>query len=53
MVVWNRLKLNYSCAAHRSPISMKAERKPVARLRAFLFGILIGLAILGVVFTMI
>jgi hypothetical protein len=32
---------------------MKAVRNPVARPRAFLFGILVGLAIIGIVLAMI
>jgi hypothetical protein len=32
---------------------MKAGRKPVARSRAFFVGILVGLAIIGIVLAMI
>ena len=53
MVVWGRVKPGYSCAVHRSPISMKVVRISVAQLRAFFVGILVGLAIIGIVLMMI
>jgi hypothetical protein len=52
MIVSDRSKFRYAEAAHPASIAMKVVLTRLARSRAFFFGILVGLAIIGIVFTM-